>query len=74
MVTGTMFSCAANSISWPRSAGEQSLFEHVGSQKFEAKRPASPDGHRQPEKRAHYSTPRITKQPIPSRDGIAANL
>src|SRR6266853_1898980 len=58
MVTGTMFSCADNSISWhlstrPAAAqsresnrvlrAQTSLFEHIDSQ-FAAKRPGSPDG------------------------------
>src|SRR6266705_696602 len=58
MVTGTMFSCADNSISWhlfyapggspiPRVhrvlRAQTSLFEHIDSQ-FAAKRPGSPDG------------------------------
>src|SRR6266851_5769908 len=58
MVTGTMFSCADNSISWhfsvrraaAKPAGpnralprQTSLFEHIDSQ-FAAKRPGSPDG------------------------------
>src|SRR5262245_19051365 len=53
MVTGTIPSCAPNSISWPIRR-RATLFEHIAPQKF---------SRRPPEKRAHYSTLRITTQP-----------
>jgi len=81
-----MFSCAANSTSWhffrvpsgetrkfhAAHRRQTSLFEPIDPQKFAAKRQVrdSPEGHRRAEKRAHYSTPGITKQPIPSRNII----
>jgi hypothetical protein len=46
-----------------------SLFEHIASQKFQRSARLVLTGHRRGEKMAHYSTPCITKQPIPPRHG-----
>src|SRR5262249_32910332 len=59
MVTGTMFSCTATSIS---PGARATLFERAVSEKFASERTFADDAGRQ--KRAHYSTLRMTKQPF----------